>query len=157
MEELLASFNAQAKAPDIHFLSLRASMEELSASFNAQDQAPDDSHAQDHPCAPCIFVENPRHCGQVLARLHTKQDIPHLSLLIVSPDSAQQLFERILLPYLGGSRIEFQLCCLRIRFVSQGGVCFHSVDLGCSWTLTVIIFNDPRGSTLFVSIYISFA
>ena len=36
----LASFNAQAKAPDIHLLSLRAYMEELSASFNAQDQAP---------------------------------------------------------------------------------------------------------------------
>jgi hypothetical protein len=48
-------FNAQAKASDIHLLSLRASMEELSASFNAQDQAPDDPHAQDHPCAPWIF------------------------------------------------------------------------------------------------------
>ena len=70
-EELLASFNAQAKAPDIHLLSLRASMEELSASFNAQDQAPDDSHAQDHPCTPCIFVEKSRHNRQVLVRLPT--------------------------------------------------------------------------------------
>ena len=40
---------------------------------------------------------------------------------------------------------------------SQGVVCFDSVGLGCSWTFTVIIFNDPRGSTLFVPLYISFA
>ena len=143
MDILGASFNAQAKAPDIHLLSLHASMEELSTSF------------QIHPCAPCIFVEKSRHCRQVLARLPTKHDIPHLSLQLVSQDSAQELFNRIILPYLGASRIEFQLCCLRIGFVSQGVVCFHSVGLGCSWTFTVIVFKDSRGSTLFVSIYIS--
>ena len=134
-----------------------AYMEELSASFNAQDQAPDDFHAQDRQCAPCIFVENSRHCRQVLPRLPTKHDIPHLSLQLVSQDSAQELFNRILLPYLGASRIEFQLCCLRIRFVSQGVVCFHSVGLGCSWIFLVIIFKDPCGSTIFVSMYILFA
>jgi hypothetical protein len=32
-----------------------------------------------------------------------------------------------------------------------------TVGLGFSWTFTVIIFNDPHGSTLFVSMYISFA
>jgi hypothetical protein len=56
-----------------------------------------------------------------------------------------------------GSRIELHVCCLGIPVVSQGVVCFHSVGLGCSWTFTVIIFNDQRGSTLFVSMYISFA
>ena len=132
-------------------------MEELSASFNAQDQAPDDFHAQDRQCAPCTFVENSRHSSQVIPRLPTKHDIPHLSLQLVSQDSAQELFNRIILPYPGVSRIELQLCCLRIRFVSQGVVCSHSTTLGCSWTFTVIIFNDPRGSTLFVSMYISFA
>jgi hypothetical protein len=64
-EELLASLNSQAQAPDdpsqilasdFHLLSLRAYMEEFSASFNAQDQAPDDLHDQDRQCAPCIFV-----------------------------------------------------------------------------------------------------
>ena len=93
----------------------------------------------------------------MLVRLPTKHDILHLSLQLVSLDNAQELFNRIILLYLGASRIEFQLCCLRIRFVSLGVVCSHSVGLGCSWTFTVIIFNDPRGSTLFVSMYISFA
>ena len=116
-------------------------MEELSAFFNAQDQAPDDLHAQDRQCAPCIFVENSRHCRQVLARLPTKHDIPHLSFQLVSQDSAQELFERILLPYQGGSWIEFHVCCLWIPVVSQGVVCAHSVDLGCSWTFTVLIFK----------------
>jgi hypothetical protein len=32
--------------------------------------------------------------------------------------------------YFGASRIEFQLCFLWIRFVSQGVVCFHSVGFG---------------------------
>ena len=102
-------------------------------------------------------MENSRHCGPVFGRLPTKHDIPHLSLQLVSQDSAQELFNRIILPYPGASRIEFQLCCLRIRFVSQGVVCGHSVDLGGSWTFTMFFFNDSRGSTLFVSLYISFA
>ena len=46
---------------------------------------------------------------------------------------------------------------LWIHVVSQGVDCFYSVGLGCSWTFTVIFLNDQRGSTLFVSMYISFA
>ncbi len=44
----------------------------------------------------------------------------------VSQDSAQELFRRIISSYFGVSRIEFQFCFLRIRFVSQGVVCFRS-------------------------------
>jgi hypothetical protein len=63
-EELLASLNAQAQAPDdpsqilasdFHLLSLHAYMEELSDSFNVQDQSPDDLHSQDRQYTPCIF------------------------------------------------------------------------------------------------------
>jgi hypothetical protein len=61
------------------------------------------------------------------------------------------------LPYQGVSRIEFHVFCLWIPVVSQGVDRFYSGDLGCSGTVTVIIFNDQRGSTLFVSMYISFA
>ena len=53
--------------------------------------------------------------------------------------------------------ISLHVCCLWIPFVSQGVDCLHSVVLRCSWTFTVIIFNDQRGSTLFASMYISFA
>ena len=121
-EEFLASLNAQAQAPDdpslilldFHLLSLRAYMEMLLTSFHAQEQAPDDIHAQDRQWAPCLFVENSRHCSPVLARLSTKQDDSHFSLHLVSQDSAQEFFNRIILTYLGASRIEFQLCCLRI-------------------------------------------
>jgi hypothetical protein len=140
---------SQTLASDFHLLSLRAYMEELSAFFNAQDQAPDDLHVQDRQCAPCIF-ENFHHCRPEPARLPTKKDVSHLSLQQVSQDSAQELFNHILsLPYQGGSRIELHVCCLWIPVVSQGVVCFHSVGLGCSWTFAVIIFNDPRDSTLF--------
>ena len=45
----------------------------------------------------------------------------------------------------------------RIPSVSLGVVCFHSDVLGCSWTFTVIVFKDLRGSTLCVSMYISLA
>ena len=166
-EELLASLNAQAQAPDdpsktlvsdSYLLSLRAYMEELSASFNAQDQAPDDLHAQDRQCAPCIFVDCFHHGRPELVRFITKQDVSYLSLQLVSQDSARELFNRIMtLPYQGVSRIEFHVFCLWIPVVSQGVDCFYSGGLGCSWTFTVIIFNDQRGSTLFVSMYISFA
>jgi hypothetical protein len=101
----------------ILLMSLRTYMEELSASFNTQDQAPDDPYAQDRRCAQCIFVDIPRKGSQVLARLLTKQDIFHLFLQLVSQDSAQELFHCTISPYLGVSRIEFQLCCLRTRFV----------------------------------------
>ena len=165
-EELASSLNAQAQAPDdpsqtlvsdFHFLSLRAYMEELSASFNAQDQAPD-FHAQDRQCDPYIFVEYFRHCRQDPARLPTTQDSSYLSLQQVAQDGAQELFARHSThPYQGVSRIEFFVCCLWIPVVRQGVVCSHSVGLGCSWIFTAIVFNDPCGSTLFVSIYISLA
>jgi hypothetical protein len=51
----------------------------------------------------------------------------------------------------------FDFVFVWIPVVSQGVDCFCSVGLGCSWTFTVIIFNDQCGSTLFVSMYISFA
>ena len=94
--------------------------------------------------------------AKVLPRLHTKQVISHFFLQLVSQDSAQELFERTIPPYLGVSRIEFQFC-LWTRFVSQGMVCLHCVGFGGSWTFTVIFFNVSRGSPLFVSLYISFA
>ncbi len=157
-EELLVSLNAQAQAPDnpsktlvsdSHLLSLRAYMEELSASLNAQDQAPDDLHAQDRQCAPCIFVENSHHYRPELLRLPTKQDASHFYLQLVSQDSAQEFFNRLMtLPYQGVSRIEFHVSCLWIPVVRQGVDCFYSVDLGCSWTFTVISFNDQRGAPL---------
>ncbi len=138
-----------------HLLSLRAYMEELSASFNAQDQAPDDFHAQDRQCDPYIFVEYFRHCRQDPARLSSTQDSSYLSLQQVSRDRAQELFARHLSrPYQGVSRIEFFVCCLWIPVVRQGVFCSLSVGLGCSWIFTAIVFNDPCGSTLFVSMYI---
>jgi hypothetical protein len=133
--ELLTSFNAQAKAPDIQLLELCAFSEELSASFNTQNQSPDDSHSQDRQC-PCTFVETPRHCRQVFSRSPTKYDILHLSFQLVSQDSVQELSQHICSSYPGVSRTEFQFCSLRIRFVIQGVVCSHSVVLGDSWTFT---------------------
>ena len=56
---------------------------------------------------------------------------------------------------MGALPTEFQEYCLQIPSVSQGVVCFHSDGLGCSWTFTVTVFKDLRGSTLFVSLYIS--
>ena len=167
-EELLASLNAQTQAPDdpsqtfssdFLLLSLRAYMEQLSASFNAQDQAPDDLHTQDRQCDQCIFVENSHNCRQELSRLHTHQDVSHFSLQQVSLVRAQELFNRLLtFPYQGFSRIEFHVYCLWIiPVVSQDVDCFSSVGLGFSWTFVVIIFNDQHGSTLFVSMYVSFA
>jgi hypothetical protein len=166
-EEFLASLNAQAQAPDdpsqtfssdFHLLSLRAYMEELSASFNAQEQAPDDFHAQDRQCAPCIFVDYLHHGRPELVRFTTKQNVSHPSFQLVSQDSAREVFNRLMtLPYQGVSRIEFHVCYLWCPVVRQGVDCFYSVGRGCSWTFTVIIFNDQRGSTLFASLYISFA
>jgi hypothetical protein len=52
------------------------------------------------------------------------------SCLPVVQDSAQEFFRHTITPYLDVSRIEFQLCCLWIRFVSQGVVCFHIVGFG---------------------------
>ncbi len=113
---------------------------------------------QDQQCAPCIFVDCFHLGKQELVRFTTKQDVSHLSFQLVSQNSARELFNRLMtLPYKGVSRIEFHVCCLWIPVVSQGVDCFYSVGLGCSWTSTVIIFNDQRVSTLFVSMYISFA
>jgi hypothetical protein len=125
--------------------------------FNTQDQAPDDSYVQDSRGDPCIFFDIPRKGRQVIARLLTKQDILHFFLQLVSQDSAQELFKLTISTYLGVSWIEFQLCCLWTRFVSQGVVCLHSVGFGRSWTFEVIFLNVSRCSTLFVSLYISFA
>jgi hypothetical protein len=104
-EDLLASLNAQAQAPDdpsqtlvsdSHLLSLRRYMEEFSASLNTQDQAPDDLHAQDRQRAPCIFVENSHHDRPELLRLPTKQDVSYFSLQLVSQDSAQEFLNRLM-------------------------------------------------------------
>ena len=115
------------------------------------------SHDQDLQCAPCILVDHLRKGTQVLARLHTKVDISPFFLQLVSQDSTQELFRHTISSYHGVSRIEFQFCCLRTRFVSNGVFCLHSVGFGVSWTFTVIFLNDSRGSTLFVSLYVSFA
>ncbi len=64
-----------------------------------------------------------------------------------------ELFRRTISPYFGIPRIEFQFCCLWIRFDSQGVVCLHSVGFAGSGTVTVIFLNVSRGSTLFVSLY----
>jgi hypothetical protein len=107
-------------------------------------------------CDPYIFVEYFRHYRQDPARLPTTEDSLYLSLQQVSQDRAQELFARHLTrPYQGVSRIEFFVCCLWIPVVRQGVVCSHSVGLGCSWIFTTIVFNDPCGSTLFVSMFIS--
>ncbi len=44
-------------------------------------------HTQDHQCVPCIFVDILRKGSQGRARLHTKEDISHFFLLLVSQDS----------------------------------------------------------------------
>ena len=115
-----------------------------------------DSRGPDRQCDPWIFVDYLHKGSQVLARFLTKQDIPHLFFQLGSQDCTQELIRCINTSYLGASRYEFQFCCLWTRFVSQVVVCFHSVGLVGSWTLTVLIFNDPRDSTLFVSLYILF-
>ena len=120
-------------------------------------QAPDDILAQDRQWAPCLFVECLRHCSVVLARLSTKEDNSHSPLHLVSQDSAQEFLNGFLPSYLGALPTEFQEYCLQIPSVSQGVVCFHSDGLGCSWTFTVTVFKDLRGSTLFVFMYISLA
>jgi hypothetical protein len=114
-------------------------------------------HTLDSQYAPRFFVDNLRKVSQVIARLHTKQVISHFFLQLVSQDSAQELFRHTITPYLGVSRIEFHFRCLWTRFVSQGVVCLHSVGFGGSWTFTVIYLNVSRGSTLFVSLFMSFA
>ena len=111
-------------------MSLCSYMEDISLPFNTQDQSPDDSYTLDHRGAPCIFFDIPHKGSQVFPRLLTKQDISHFFLQLVSQDSTQELFKHTISPYLVVSWIEFQFCCLWIRFVSQGVVCFHSVDFG---------------------------
>jgi transposase-like protein len=124
-----------------------------------EEQVPDDILDQYRQWAPCHSVENSRHCSQEPASLTTKQDSPHLSRHQVSQVSVPEFqFEHVMiLPYQGVSRFEFQLYCRRIPFVNQGVVCSHSAVLQVSWTFAVIVFEDPRGSTLFVSMYISLA
>jgi hypothetical protein len=112
-------------------------------------------HTLDRQYDPRFSVDNLRTGSQVLPRLHTKEVISHFSLQLVSQDNSQELFRRTIASYLGVSHIEFQFCSLWTRFVSQGVVCLHSVGFGGSWTFTVIYLNVSRGSTLFVSLYIS--
>jgi hypothetical protein len=152
-----ASVQVQSLVSDILLLSFLANMEEFSTSFNSQDQVPDDPYSQAHRCVPCIFVDIPHKDNQVIESLLTKKEILHLFLQLVSQDSAQELFRHTISPYFGVPRLKCQFCCLRIRFVSQGVVCLHSVDFAGSWTVTVIFLNVSRGSTRFVSLYISFA
>jgi hypothetical protein len=81
-----------------------------------------------------------------------------LLLQLVSQEGVQELFQLIMdLPYPVVSRTEFQFCCLRIRFVSPGVGRFRSVGLEISWTFLVIFFNFSWGSTLFISLYMSFS
>ena len=68
----------------------------------------------------------------VLPRLHTKQDISHFFLLLVSQDSAQELFRLIISSHLGVSRIEFQFCCVLTRFVSNTDYNMYSTFLTTS-------------------------
>jgi hypothetical protein len=96
-------------------------------------------------------------CLKSYTRNKTSHTFSDILFQVVSEDSVRELFQHTISSYLGVSRIEFQFCCLRTRFVSQCVVCLHSVDFGGSWTFTVIFLNVSRGSTLFVSLYISFA
>ena len=148
---------AQSLASDIQLVSLHPYMEELSVSFNVQDQVPDDSYTQDHRCVPCIF-DIPRKGSQVLASLLTKQDILHLFLQLVSQDSPQDLFRRTISSYFGVSRIEFQFCCLWIRFVRQGVVCFHSVGFGghvqdSQYAPCIFVDNPHKGNQVLVRLH----
>ena len=107
-------------------------------------------------CDPYIFVDYSRLCRQEPARLLTTQDSLYFSLQQVSQDGAQELLKRYLTrPYQGVPRIEFFVVFLWIPVVRQGVVCFLSGGLGFSWICTAIVFYDPCGSSLFVSMYIS--
>ena len=162
------SFRAHSKAPDK--ISLRAYSEQLLGSLNAQSQAPDDPlslrayigllwasfHAQDHQCDPHIFVDYYRFLSQEPARLLTTQDSLYFSLQQVLPPS-----DTLLPPPL------LSLCKVYMRnqempqsgdsVVRQGVVCSLSGGLVFSWICTAIVFYDPCGSSLFVSMYISLA
>ncbi len=94
----------------------------------------------------------------MLAGLLTKQDILHLFLQLVSQDSAQKLFQRTISPYFGVSRIEFQFCCLWMRFVSQDVVCFHSVGFGghaqdSQYAPCIFVDNPRKGSQVLARVH----
>ncbi len=94
----------------------------------------------------------------MLGSLLTKQDILHLFLQLVSQDSAQDLFRCTISPYFGVSRIEFQFCCLWIRFVSQGVVCFLSVGLGghtqdSQNAQCIFVDNPHKGNQVFARLH----
>ncbi len=94
----------------------------------------------------------------MLARLLTRQDILHFFLELVSQDSAQELLKRTISPYLGVSRIEFQFCCLWIRFVSQGVVCFHSVCFrghtqDIQYTPRIFVDNSRKGTQVLARLH----
>jgi len=115
-------------------------------------------HAQHRQWDTYIFVDSSSHFRPVTARLPTTQDGFSFPLQQVSRDRTQELFARHLTrPYQGVLRIEFSVCNLWIPVVRQGMVCFHSGSLGVSWIFTASVVNDPCGSSLFVSMYISLA
>ena len=89
---------------------------------------------------------------------------PRALSLITRPVALPQLFppcshveeEKKKEIYLIADRVSTSFIWI-IPVVSQDVDCFYSVGLGFSWTFVVIIFNDQHGSTLFVSMYVSFA
>jgi len=105
---------------------------------------------------PYIFVDYFRLCRQEPARSLMTQDKLYFSFQQALPPS-----DTLLLPPLSS------LCKVYMRsqempqsgdsVVRQGVVCFLSGGLVFSWICTAIVFYDPCGSSLFVSMYISLA
>ncbi len=138
MEDLSVSFNTQDQAPDDSYVQdrrcapciPRKDSHVLPRLHTKQDilhlfrqgvvcfhSDVFGGHVLDSQYAPRFSVDNLRKDNQVLARLHTKQVISHFFLQLVSQDSAQELFERTIPPYIGFSRIEFQFCSLWTRLL----------------------------------------
>ena len=84
-----------------------------------------------------------------LARLPTKSHIHPRLLHIVCEGNAHLLPIRIQkTPYQGFWRSEVHVRRLRIRIVSQGVTCVHSVGLGICLLFRMCLLTDPHGSTL---------
>jgi hypothetical protein len=143
-----ASLNAQSQAPDIPGVSSRADFLRHTLSLQAQSKAPD------------IFSLS-AYSEQLLGSLNAQDQAPddplslraYIEMLWVSFHAQDRQCD----PYIFVEN--FRHCrqdpYLWIPVVRQGVVCFHSGGLGYSWIFTVIVFNDPCGSSLFVSMYIS--
>ncbi len=118
----------------------------LGVSFNAQSQAPDipGASSRDPFLRHTVSLQTQYKTPDIYSlRAYREEFLVSLNAHAQAPDDPSQTVV---------SDFHF----LGIPVVSQGVVCFHSVALGCSWTFTVIIINDPRGSNLFVSMNISF-